>query len=240
MRAQLVVVIAGVLAAAPGAARADDPVDDNPVESERPFDELRQPCVSSGPDVVGIRRCPRFGTWGTNLLDPYFFVEIGMNYRQFPGHDTPHLSLRSTAPSAGVRGTTVSPDSALVFDERFGFGLTHGFYAAIDLELGNLEDSPPAQDPDFLVDALASLGTRGSLGPFARAGERAGGAMQYSTSNDWTIHNVPMLEARGRLGIWVAPWFTIGGVFGASLIDRGEWMAGVYLGTHTWSFAGDR
>jgi hypothetical protein len=49
-----------------------------------------------------------------------------------------------------------------------------------------------------------------------------------------------LLEARARVDVWLAPWFTIGGSVGASLIEEGSWMAGLYLGFHTWAYAGDR
>jgi hypothetical protein len=47
-----------------------------------------------------------------------------------------------------------------------------------------------------------------------------------------------VLEARVRGQLWLTPWVTIGGLYGTSLRDRGEWLAGIQLGVHTYSWGG--
>jgi hypothetical protein len=212
----------------------DFPVDINPCCTTRDT----PPCVDDRSEVVGYRQCTRYGSWGTNLLDPDMFVQVGMNMRHFAG-SAPMSSARSTA------GTEKSPgggDDALMFDERIGYPLTRGIYMAFDFELGNFNnpDSKHTNERDFVLDGLVSLGARGGLGPFSIGAEVAGGVMQSSFPSQQTESTDGILEARGRAELWLAPWFTVGGAIGASIIDRGDWMAGLYLGVHTWAYAGDR
>ena len=148
------------------------------------------------------------------------------------------VPARSTTSSGSQ---DVGADEAFLFDERVGFVLTRGFYTAFDFELGDVSDARPSR-PDahaVVVDGLVSLGLRGGLGPFVLRGELAGGAMAASS----TTRDLPtelMLEARGRADFWLSPWVTVGAAVGASLIREGDWMTGIYLGFHTWSFGGDR
>jgi hypothetical protein len=197
------------------------------------------PCVDEESTVVGYRQCTRYGAWGSNLLDPDMFVQVGMNMRHFT----------SSAPTAASRTATGTPerprgggDDALMFDERIGYPLTTGTYLAFDFELGNFAnpESKRTDDRDFVLDGLLSLGARGGLGPFSVGAELAGGVMQSSFPKQPNEQTDAIFEARGRAELWLAPWFTVGAAIGASLIDRGDWMAGLYLGVHTWAYAGDR
>jgi len=203
-----------------------------------------RPCYVDDNDVVGYRRCDRYGAWGRNLLDPYVFFDLGMNERTFGSTATPP-SVVPAARTVGPKPPTAgkgSTSTALLFDERMGFGLSRHLYGAVDFELGNFGnlDSLDTSTPDLVVDGLASLGLRGGLGPFALAAEVAGGVMEYTFAWERDGHVDGMLEARGRLDLWLSPWCSVGGVVGTSLIAQGDWMAGVYLGVHTWSYAGNR
>lgn len=198
------------------------------------------PCRADPDQVVGFRDCPAYGMWGRNLLEPYTFVDIGLNFRHFvPRSTAPHALARSTMPpamSSDGRG-----DSALMFDQRLGVAFAHSLYTSFEFELGNFANpGTRADELDFVLDALVSVGARGRIGPLALAAELAGGVMQSSYIGDENERIQAVLEPRGRVDLWLAPWFTIGGVVGASLIDRGDWMAGFYVGFHTWSYAGDR
>jgi len=250
-------LLAGVLVAASAhTALADDDDDDADVDAEvavttevpptwaSDIDSCcvtseHPPCVDSESDVVGYRQCTRYGAWGSNLLDPDMFVQVGMNMRHFAG----------SAPMAAARAATGTPerphgggDDALMFDERIGYPVTTGLYLAFDFELGNFAnaESKNTTDRDFVLDGLFSFGARGSLGPFSLGAEMAGGVMQSSFPKQPTEQTDAVFEARGRAELWLAPWFTVGGAIGASLLDRGDWMAGLYLGVHTWAYAGDR
>ena len=199
------------------------------------------PCLDDNDsEVVGYRQCTRYGAWGSNLLDPDMFVQVGMNLRHFTS-SAPSSAARSTSPD-GSHMSGAGGDDALMFDERIGYPLSRGVYLAFDFELGNFanSESNKASERDFVLDGLLSLGVRGGLGPFSVGAEMAGGVMQSSFPKEPNEQTDAILEARGRAELWLAPWFTVGGAIGASLIDRGAWMAGLYLGVHTWAYAGDR
>ena len=252
MSSRMSPLLAGVLVAASAhtaLADDDDDVDDVVVATEvaptwaSDLDACcvtseHPPCVESESEVVGYRKCERYGSWGSNLLDPDMFVQVGMNMRHFAG----------TAPMSSARtiGSPEKPatggDDALMFDERIGYPLSQAFYLAFDFELGNFANSESKQtnDRDFVLDGLLSFGMRGGLGPFSLGAEVAGGVMQSSFPKQPSEQTDAIFEARGRAELWLAPWFTVGGAIGASLIDRGDWMAGLYLGVHTWAYAGDR
>jgi hypothetical protein len=223
-------LLSGVLSAAPAMVLAEDFDDYSccPLADERP------PCVADSTDVVGYRHCPRYGAWGASLLDPYVYVDVGMNVRHFASRSAA-VAARSTSP-VPLSG---NESQALTFDERIGYGITHSLYTAIDLELGNF-DSSSATDSDVLFAGLASLGMRVGLGPIALAGEMTGGAMESSYPSQTSVHFEGILEARARADLWLAPWFSVGGVIGESLLDHRDWMAGVFIGFHTWGYAGDR
>jgi len=240
-------LVAGVLVAASAhVAQAEDDDDTDVATESTPtwstdmdlccVNHEHPPCPDGESEVVGYRRCTRYGAWGSNLLDPDMFVQVGMNIRHFAAH-APMSAARSTMP-----GTTARGDDALLFDERIGYPLSRGLFMAFDFELGNFAnpDSKHSNDRDFVLDGLISLGARGGLGPFSLGAEIAGGVMQSSFPRQANEQTDGLLEARGRAELWLAPWFTVGGAIGASLIDRGDWMAGVYLGVHTWAYAGDR
>jgi len=231
-------LVAGVLAAQPAIVRADA-ADDTNEETCFEVGDHSPPCVADGTDVVGYRHCPWYGAWGSNLLDPYLFVDLGMNIRHFASHGGRALAARTTMPPGA--GTRTEGDTALTFDERIGYGITHGLYAAIDFELGNFADNGSRSGTrDVVLDGLASLGIRGGIGPVALSVELSGGAMVSSYPSQADVQTDGLLEAHARADVWLAPWFSIGGAIGASLIDRGDWMAGLYLGFHTWAYAGDR
>jgi hypothetical protein len=224
MNKRSAVVVAGAMAVVPAQAHADE-FDDQP------------PCSVEATDVVGYRECPAYGMWGSNLRDTYVFLDVGVTMRHFASRGSSDTTARSTSPI----GTSEGGDDAYLFDERIGFVLTHNLYTAVDFELGDITDSRPTRSDAhaIVVDGLVSVGLRGGLGPFVLQGELAGGAMAASS----TTRDLPteaMFEARGRADLWLSPWVTVGAALGASLIRQGDWMAGLYLGFHTWSFGGDR
>jgi hypothetical protein len=230
------ILIVGVGAAAPAAARADT-VDELPCCTVA---DGHTPCAEDKNDVVGYRRCTTYGMWGASLLEPYMFIDLGANLRHFGASQRPQPVARASTP-----GTTDSSSSggsrALMFDERVGVQLGHGLFLAFDFEFGDMAASqnPGPNERVFAVDGLVSLGLRGSTGPLSLQAEVAGGAMQSSYANQPELMTDPMLEGRGRVDWWLTPWLTIGGAAGASFIQRGDWMVGLYVGFHTWSYAGD-
>jgi len=234
MKMRSALVVAGAMAVAPMIGHADD------------FEESvccvstddHSPCLAEKTDVVGYRECPGYGTWGNNLRDTYVFLDVGVTMRHYAWRGDVKGAARSSSPVSSTEGAA---DEAFLFDERVGFLLTRGLYTAIDFELGDVSDARPTNPSAhaIVVDGLVSLGLRGGLGPFVLRGELAGGVMAASS----TTRDLPteaMFEARGRADLWLSPWVTIGAAAGASLIRQGDWLAGLYLGFHTWSFGGDR
>jgi hypothetical protein len=61
-----------------------------------------------------------------------------------------------------------------------------------------------------------------------------------SETSTTLVYNDGVVEARARGELWLSPWITAGATVGASVLDRGDWMAGVYLGVHSRAFAGSR
>lgn len=196
-------------------------------------------CNTYDPDIVGYRRCKSYGVWGTALLDPYTFVDIGLTMRHYAASPPPRVLLRTTMPT---KMTPHDEDTALMFDQRIGVQFSQALFSALDLEVGNFEnfDSSKPGARDFMLGIMGSLGIRGAAGPFSLSFEGTGGVMLWSYLEDTEQHADPILEVRGRADIWLGPWITVGGVLGTSLLDRDNWMAGVYFGLHTWSYAGDR
>jgi hypothetical protein len=201
--------------------------------------DIRPPCIDDT-DIVGYRRCPHYGAWGSNLLEPDAFVQVGVNMRHLPARGPVGAAARTTMPSSSSGQD--AGDDVYTLVERVGYPVTHHLYLAFDFELGNLEGASPSKPwkRDIVMDALAAAGLRGGIGPIALSAEIAGGVMQSAAMSQNDVDTTAVFEARGRGDIWLTPWCTVGVVVGKSLLDHPDWMAGLYLGVHTWAFAGER
>ncbi|MDB4957405.1 MAG: hypothetical protein JWO36_4974 [Myxococcales bacterium] len=231
MRARSAVLFTLALAAGARVTHADD---DHPTRN--PIPDV-PPCID-GTDVVGYERCSRYGSWGQNLLEPYMFVDLGMNVRHFAAASGPSgVAYRGTRPV-----TTSGSQEAVTFDERLGVALSHALYLGLDFELGNFAslDESTSAAPDMLVAGLAAFGLRGGLGPIALAGEVAVGGMAYSFPSDKSLRTTELVEVRARGELWLSPWVTVGAQIGTSIVEKDQWIAGLYIGFHTYSYAGDR
>jgi hypothetical protein len=226
-------LLAAVVTAIPAPARGDgEGVPCCTIDDDRP------PCATDSSDVVGYRRCTPYGAWGSNLRDPEVFMDLGMNVRHFAPRGGPVAIARaSDSVMASGRG-----DEAWLFDERMGIHLNRALYLAFDFEFGDFaaSESPSATQRVLVVDTTLAAGAHVGVGPLALRGEIAGGVMSSALANQTDMTTEGMVEARGRVDLWLSPWFTIGGVVGASLLHDGDWMAGLYFGFHTWSYAGER
>jgi len=199
---------------------------------------VSQECVDDT-DVVGYRRCPAYGEWGANLLDPYVFVDFGMNRRHFVATAHPAIAPRTATPTP-MPSKSGSTD-ALTFDERVGFRIAHNIYLAFDFELGNFEvdDSDPTTH-DVILAGFGAIGWRGDIHLGVLSVELAGGGMEYSYPTDTAMHKQALVEARVHGDIWLSPWCTLGGMIGTNLLEKGDWVGGLYFGFHSYAFAGDR
>src|SRR5205823_14245173 len=103
---------------------------------------------------------------------------------------------------------------------------------------------PDTRRPPGVRDvAAAGVGVAGvhvGLGAVAIDGELAGGGrfVETATQSRYAIDGEGVVEARARAALWVSPWVTVGGVLGTSMIARGEWTAGLFVGGHSWAFGG--
>ena len=157
-------------------------------------------------------------------------------------------------------------DVAMVSTLRLGFGVPRGFYSGLEFELGGLVapasasaemtssgtfGSPEVRQSGGLVLGFAGIGgyrasgQRGSLSL-----EGAGGLRSVRYQFDSYYHNCEstttiastrsVVEARARGELWLSPWITAGATLGANVLDRHDWMAGVFVGFHSRAFAGTR
>lgn len=229
------------------------------------------PACTDETDIVGYRRCVKFGAWGSPRRVPLLVIELGTAMRTFSSplgtatgelsHEDERFTYRvvSAPPSAAVPAM----DAALVSTLRLGLGLPHGLYAAAEGELGGLVRNStraemtstgtfgaPTLTPgaSLVAGALGIVGARGAAGRGTFGVEVAGGvrAISYTYDSRYlacegsTTQSVrsPLLEARARASLWLSPFVNLGVTAGASIIDRGAWIAGAHLGFVTQAFGG--
>jgi hypothetical protein len=154
-------------------------------------------------DVVGYRRCTKFGAWGTDLRVPRGSFEGGVVVRQF-------ASLLDRQTGSVIHGydqfvyRVVSPppaqqlDTAVMSTVRANMALSHGLYTALEVDLGALAQPGRAttemmssgivgtptlrQERGFVVDGFATVGLRGAGRAGALALEMSGGMRGVSYS----------------------------------------------------------
>lgn len=229
-----------------------------------------QACADTN-DVIGFRHCTKFGAWATNLRRPHIIVEGGAIVRQFGSlldHQTGSVThgTESFAYRVIAQPRSRPLDTAVLSTLRASASLSHGLYAAVEVDLGGLTQAGRAatemlstgsfgspelrQDRGFLVDSLGTIGIHGAMHAGGLGVELAGGmrAVSYSfQSNYLTCQQAtsitalaPVAEARVRGELWLSPWITAGVTIGTSVIEKGTWMGGLYLGVHTRAFGGER
>jgi len=208
-------------------ARAD-PIDDD-------IAALTPPCLGPDSEVVGYRKCTPYGAWSLEVDERALFVSYGMTWRHFGDVTIPSAAARSTSTSSSTQSI-----DALVFVERAGVSLSHGAFAAFEIEMGNFAAGSEADSHDIIVGGLGQVGLRAHLAPLTLGGELGLGYRGYSEPDSYELVGELVVEARGRAEVWLSPWFTIGAVAGSSLRRHGDWMAGISLGFHTQAYAGER
>ncbi len=154
--------------------------------------------------------------------------------------------------------------TAVMTTLRVGAG-GRGIYGAAEVELGGLvSDSSRAemitrgevgaptieQTSTLAFGALGVLGAQGSTRRATFGVELVGGVRgviyHYESrylacqQTESIATSRPVLEARARASIWLSPVINAGVVVGSSVIDRGAFMGGVFLGANTRAFAGLR
>lgn len=202
------------------------------------LDGERYPDCASRGGVVGHRRCPPYGIWGAALEAPYAAVSVGINMRRLLRAPAPKpmTAARSTEPppSAALGGA----DTSYTVLERLDIATNSLMYVGFEFEISPTADETPAPGAcTFAAGSQALFGLRGGFRRLKLGGEIAAGdrmvEVAFVDADDEFV-----LEARVRGQLWLTPWVTIGGLYGTSLLDRGEWLAGIQLGVHTYSWGG--
>jgi hypothetical protein len=198
-------------------------------------------CAESD-SIVGYRRCAPYATWSRS--GPNVFAELGVNARFLVGGGgSPSLAYRRVGTPAPEPAPTAK-DGAIGFSfvERIGVRITSALYLAVEAELGSgMEIGDDANDRALLIGGAGVAGLRLPLHIGSISAEIAGGGrVVEDTGGRLETTNESIVEVRGRASLWVSPWCTLGAVAGKSLINRDEWMMGVFLSADTYAFAGDR
>lgn len=162
-------------------------------------DSSSTPACVDETDIVGYRRCTKFGSWSAWHM-PLFFLELGSATRTFGSpldattghvtHDAESFSYRVMGkPPAAV---VSRPETAVVATARLGFGLSHGIYLAAEGEVGGLTRTSAASRAEMtstgtfgapsithtsslVAAAHAVAGIQGAVGPGSLGAEIAGG-----------------------------------------------------------------
>ena len=176
-------------------------------------------------------------------------------------HGSEPFTYRVVAPVTASRS-----DVAMTADFRIGLGFPHGFYTLLEGEIGGLVSGGQTSvemtqtgtfgAPSLTSSQTALLGGYGVVGIRAPilggtlAFEMAGGGRALIYSFDSAYHDCNqttsvstskvVAEARARAELWASPWVSFGATLGTSVLERGDWMTGLYLGIHSRSFGGQR
>jgi hypothetical protein len=236
-----------------------------PVEDDKCYDEPGditgyRTCTKFGEWATNTRLPHLFVEVGMNMRH---FGNSLADTTQSVTHGSETFQYRVVMPAGpGVRNI----DTAITSDARVGVGLGHGMYVALDGELGGLTDparagtemmttgtygSPEiAQGTDMMMAGTGVFGARGTTKHGAFGVEMAAGARSVRYAFDSAYHDCNqtntitttkgIVEARARGELWLGPWITAGATIGTSVIEQGDWLAGVYLGVHSQAFGGGR
>jgi hypothetical protein len=177
-------------------------------------------------------------------------------------HGAERFSYRVVMPGAESSPTDVAVTSNL----RLGFGVGRGLYSGLEFEIGGVVSAAAANaemttsgtfgSPSLSQGRAVYLGFAGLAGYRVSGGlgslaiEGAGGlrSVRYNFESSYHlcetsetfVSTTSVIEARARGELWLSPWLTAGAQLGTNVLDRGDWMAGLYLGVHSRAFAGTR
>jgi hypothetical protein len=176
-------------------------------------------------------------------------------------HGAESFTYRVTMPT-----TQSHHDVAMTTSLRIGFGLGRGLYGGLEGEIGGLV-SPAAASPEMAstgtfgspdveqqggmvlgltgVAGYRASGRRGAIALEGAAGIRSvryNFESSYHNCETYTtiVSNRALIEARARAEAWLSPWLTVGVTLGSNVLDRNDWMAGLFFGAHSRAFAGSR
>jgi hypothetical protein len=211
-------------------------------------------------DIVGLRRCSRFGSWDTGH-GPSMSFEVGLIAQ---GLDLSGVSGTATASHLGANhefavGRGFVPARATAFGAalRLNAFFTSNVYAGVDLGLAGgaaagatTQFGPLSETPEsaFRLGFGAVLGVATRLGPITLRGEVLGGinvtsvsfASHYLSCDDHgaVVVTSARVEPRVALEAAVGPWASVGVMGGATALDTGEWSGMLYTRWTTRAYYG--
>lgn len=213
----------------PATVFADDAADD---DGYRVYGA--DPCPNHD-GIVGRRTCPRYGEWAIDW--PAVTVTFGLGMRHLAPTPVPQTSLRS-ASAVTTTSTTEDPSTSSRYSisEQVAIAPNPLTFFAFEVEFSpSRPDHLAPGERQFSAASQLVAGLRGG-GKLLRIGAEIAGGMRIVDSEGDQDDFV--LEVRARGDIWATPWVTFGVLVGRSLIDRGDWVTGISLGTHTNAFDG--
>lgn len=174
----------------------------------RTIEVVREPSCEDESDIIGYRRCTKFGAWAKDLRIPHVVIEGGAIVRQFGSlldrqtgsviHGNESFAYRVLAQPQGR-----PLDTAVLSTLRAGVGLSHGLYTAVEVDLGGLTQPGRAatemmttgsfgspdlqQERGFVVDSTATIGVHGATHAGGIGAELSGGlrAVSYSFQSNY-------------------------------------------------------
>ncbi|HUJ63831.1 MAG TPA: hypothetical protein VLX92_35265 [Kofleriaceae bacterium] len=203
-------------------------------------------CVETN-DVVGYRECTQYGVWSNNLAMPPLLLDLAFRVRQLPLAAGPGI-VPSPPPGTAARtatGSASTPSAALLTTTALRLAFGNGpAYLGLEGELGTIESAAGNDTPNltgsmiggYLVGGLRATSRSGSMGV-----EVAGGVRSLSDPLATVqAEHTGVLELRARGELWVGPWLSVGAMAGTSIVESGDWMAGVFVGVHSRAYGSRR
>ncbi len=150
---------------------------------------------------------------------------LGANARDLAGASTSAVAARGeTMPTR-----TASADTAITGSGQFTLGIRN-LIVGVELEEGRLDTQRSNFAGAYGVIGAEASSPMGSIGVELVSGWRG---LRLADEDDVnTFIAEPRVRGMYRLGEQVS----VGGVIGATLNERGSWMAGFYLGFHSRAF----
>jgi hypothetical protein len=160
-------------------------------------------------------------------------------------------------------GARPALDTSVSWTARGTVGARH-LYGGVEVELGGIakpgaaaaemESTGAYGSPSLQQGSGIELGGYGVVGVRANStrgvigAELAGGVRTVSYQFDSSYHDCAqtsmiedtrgVLEARVRGELWLSPWVAVGATVGASVIERDDWVAGIYMSAHSRAYGG--
>jgi hypothetical protein len=157
------------------------------------------------------------------------------------GFNTRHFSAASAESGAAFRSSTgegqtepgLEAGTALTTSLRFTGRAWSSSFLGVEAEFGEMLGITGSN----VAGAYGVAGTRAELGSLRIAAELVAGRrwVRYELMEK-SDPSAMIAEPRVRADLWVAPKLTLGAAAGATLGDRSVWMAGIYLGIHSFQY----